>query len=247
MEIFVITLFPEFFDCFARFGAVSRAIDGGVVRFEALNPRDFTQDRHAQVDDYPFGGGAGMVLKPEPIFKAVESIRERSGGMKEGERVILLSARGELFNHDKAVELSLKNRLIVICGHYKDVDERVSMALVTDEISIGDFVTGGGEIPAMAVIDSVVRLLPGVLGDFESALGDSFVDVLLAPPAYTRPSEFRNMKVPEVLLSGNHRAISEWRRTQAERLTRIRRPDLWEKYTSMGERQGREDDAKESS
>jgi tRNA (guanine37-N1)-methyltransferase len=248
MEIFVVTLFPELFDCFTRSGVVSRALARSAVHIEFLNPRDFTEDKHRQVDDYPFGGGAGMVLKPEPIFRAVESIRERRAcGEKEEERVVLLSARGELFNHDKAVELSVKDRLIMICGHYKDVDERISSALVSDEISIGDFITSGGEVPAMVVIDAVVRLLPGVLGDFESALGDSFIEGLLAPPAYTRPSEFRNMKVPDVLLSGDHHAISEWRKVEAERLTRARRPDLWDKYIATGEREGKEEAASESS
>ncbi|MFQ6105081.1 MAG: tRNA (guanosine(37)-N1)-methyltransferase TrmD [Candidatus Glassbacteria bacterium] len=232
MNIFVITLFPELFDGFTRGGAVKRAIKQEAVKMHFLNPRDFTEDKHRQVDDYPFGGGAGMVLKPEPIFRAVESIWDRTGGRKEGDRVVLLTAKGEVFNHEKAVEFSVAERLILISGHYKDVDERVRSGLVTDEVSLGDFILSGGEIVAMAIIDSVVRLLPGVLGDFESALGDSFFDGLLSPPAYTRPNEYRDMKVPDILLSGDHEAIREWRRKEALRLTQKRRPDLWEKYRS---------------
>jgi tRNA (guanine37-N1)-methyltransferase len=247
MDIYIVTLFPEMFDCFTRAGVVSRAIARDLVRIEFVNPRDFTEDKHRQVDDYPFGGGAGMVLKPEPIFRAVESIWERTGGRRDREAVVLLSARGELFSHDKAVAFSIPDRLIIICGHYKDVDERISSTLVTDEVSIGDFITSGGEVPAMLVVDAVVRLLPGVLGDFESALGDSFIDGLLAPPAYTRPAEFRSMKAPEVLLSGDHHAIREWRKAEAERLTRSRRPDLWDKYIAMIEREAEDPAPQESS
>ncbi len=232
MEIYFVTLFPEIFDGFIRGGILNRALKQGAVSVEFVNPRDFTDDRHRQVDDYPFGGGAGMVLKPEPFYRAVESIWERSGGRWESERIVLPSARGAVYNHEKAVELSVSERLIFLSGQYKDIDERVSRGLVTDEICLGDFILSGGEIPAMAVTDSVVRLLPGVLGDFESALGDSFVDGLLAPPAYTRPASFRGMDVPEVLLSGDHRAIGEWRRAEAERLTRDHRPDLWKRYTA---------------
>jgi len=232
MEIFVVTLFPELFEGFVRSGLVNRAKKREKVRLEFVSPRDFTEDKHQQVDDYPFGGGAGMVLKPEPIFRAVESITRGDRAGDGGERVVLLTAKGKIFDHEKAVELSLADRVILVSGHYKDIDERVSTTLVTDEISIGDFILSGGEIPAMAVIDAVVRLLPGVLNDFESAIGDSFFDGLLAPPAYTRPSEYRDMKVPEVLLSGDHRAINEWRMQQALKLTRKRRPDLWEQYRS---------------
>ncbi len=232
MEIYVITLFPELFDGFARSGIVHRAIKQDLISIKFVNPRDFTDDKHSQVDDYPFGGGAGMVLKPEPIFRAIESIWEGTGGRIEGERVILLTARGEIFRHDRAVALSISERLIFISGHYKDVDERVRLGLATDEISLGDFILSGGEVPSMAVIDAVVRLLPGVLGDFESALEDSFFEGLLAPPAYTRPNEYRDMKVPDVLLSGDHQAIRAWRKEKAVELTKDRRPDLWEKYSS---------------
>jgi len=232
MEIYVVTLFPELFEGFISSGVVNRAKKRERLSLEFVNPRDFTEDKHQQVDDYPFGGGAGMVLKPEPIFRAVESI---TGGVRSrdaGDRVVLLTAKGTVYDHEKAVELSISDRIVFISGHYKDIDERVRASLVTDEISLGDFVLSGGEIPAMAVIDSVVRLLPGVLGDFESAIGDSFFDGLLAPPTYTRPSEYREMKVPEVLLSGDHHAIHEWRQQEALKLTRERRPELFEKYTS---------------
>jgi tRNA (guanine37-N1)-methyltransferase len=232
MEIFVVTLFPEMFDGFTHSGVINRALKRDKVRLEFVNPRDFTDDKHQQVDDYPFGGGAGMVLKPEPIFRAVESIQEHASADSATDRVVLLTAKGERFDHQKAVELSVAERIIMISGQYKDIDERVRTALVTDEISLGDFVLSGGEVPTMAVIDAVVRLLPGVLGDFESAQSDSFFDGLLAPPTYTRPDEFRDMKVPEVLLSGDHRAIHEWRKKEAIKLTRERRPDLWEEYRS---------------
>jgi tRNA (guanine37-N1)-methyltransferase len=172
------------------------------------------------VDDYPYGGGGGMVLKPEPVFRAHEAL-------ESPRPFVLLSARGRPFTHRVAVELSVAPQLTLLCGHYKDVDERVREALVTDEISLGDFVLSGGEIAALAVIDAVARLLPGVLGDFDSAQGDSYHDDwLLGPPSYTRPAEYRGMKVPDVLLSGDHAAVARWRAAEAERVTRERRPDL---------------------
>ena len=198
-----------------------------MVRFNLVQLRDFTHDRHATVDDYAYGGGAGMVLKPEPFFEAVESI-------EPGGPVVLLSARGRQFGHDDAVRFSLGSRLTLLCGHYKDVDQRVADGLATDEISVGDFVLSGGEPAALCVLDAVVRLLPGALGDHESASGDSHYEGLLSPPSYTRPPEYRGMAVPEVLRSGNHADIAAWRQQQSERLTRERRPDLWEKYGEQG-------------
>jgi tRNA (guanine37-N1)-methyltransferase len=198
-----------------------------LVRFNLVQLRDFTHDRHATVDDYAYGGGAGMVLKPEPFFEAVESI-------EPGGPVVLLSARGRQFGHDDAVRFSLGSRLTLLCGHYKDVDQRVADGLATDEISVGDFVLSGGEPAALCVLDAVVRLLPGALGDHESASGDSHYEGLLSPPSYTRPPEYRGMAVPEVLRSGNHADIAAWRQQQSERLTRERRPDLWEKYGEQG-------------
>jgi tRNA (guanine37-N1)-methyltransferase len=185
--------------------------------------RDFAHDRHRTVDDYPYGGGAGMVLKPEPFFEAVASLDAAS---RQGP-VVLLSARGRRFGHEDAVRFSLGERLTLLCGHYKDVDQRVAEGLATEELSLGDFILSGGEPAALCVVDAVVRLLPGVLGDHESAAGDSHYEGLLSPPSYTRPPEFQGRPVPEVLLSGNHAGIEAWRQAEAERLTRERRPDLW--------------------
>jgi tRNA (guanine37-N1)-methyltransferase len=199
------------------------------VTFNLVQLRDFTHDRHATVDDYAYGGGAGMVLKPEPFFEAVESL----GPV---ESVVLLSARGRPFTHDDAVRLSIGRRLTLLCGHYKDVDERVAERLATEELSVGDFVLSGGEPAAVCVLDAVVRLLPGALSDHESASGDSHYDGLLSPPSYTRPPEYRGLAVPEVLRSGDHARIDAWRQAEAERLTRERRRDLWERY--LGSRGG---------
>ncbi len=200
-----------------------RAGAAGLVEYRLVQLRDFATDRHLTVDDYPYGGGAGMVLKPEPMFRAVESLPERG-------RVVLMSARGAPFTHRMAVRLSLEPILTILCGHYKDVDQRVADGLEAEEVSLGDFVLSGGEPAALAVIDAVVRLLPGALGDHESASSDSHFDGLLSPPSYTRPPEFRGMTVPEVLLSGNHAAIAAWRQEQAEKLTAERRPDLWRRF-----------------
>jgi len=185
--------------------------------------RDFTHDRHHTVDDYAFGGGAGMVLKPEPFFEAVEDLRA-------GLPIVLLSARGRRFTHDDAVRFALGTELTLLCGHYKDVDQRVVDGLGAEELSVGDFVLSGGEPAALCVVDAVVRLLPGAIGDHESAATDSHYDGLLAPPSYTRPPSYRGMDVPAVLLSGDHVRIAAWRAAEAERLTRERRPDLWVKY-----------------
>jgi tRNA (guanine37-N1)-methyltransferase len=193
------------------------------VKYRLVQLRDFTHDKHQTADDYAFGGGAGMVLKPEPFFEAVESLAPKGP-------VVLMSARGRRFGHDDAVRLSLEEEVTILCGHYKDVDQRVAEGLATEELSVGDMVLSGGEPAAVCVIDAVVRLLPGVLGDHESASGDSHYDGLLSPPSYTRPAEYRGMAVPEVLLSGNHAKIEAWKQEQAERLTRERRPDLWEKH-----------------
>jgi tRNA (guanine37-N1)-methyltransferase len=193
------------------------------VSFNLVQLRDFTHDRHATVDDYPYGGGAGMVLKPEPFFEAVDSL----GPV---ESVVLLSARGRRFTHDDAVRFSLGRRLTLLCGHYKDVDQRVAERLATEELSVGDFVLSGGEPAAVCILDAEVRLLPGALGDHESASGDSHYDGLLSPPSYTRPPEYRGLEVPEVLRSGDHARIEAWRQAEAERLTRERRQDLWERY-----------------
>jgi tRNA (guanine37-N1)-methyltransferase len=186
--------------------------------------RDFTHDRHKTVDDYPYGGGTGMVLKPEPFFEAVESFAP-SGP------IALMSARGKRFAHADAVRLSMQGEVTLLCGHYKDVDQRVADSLATEELSLGDFVLSGGEVAALAVTDAVVRLLPGAIGTHESASSDSFYDEgLLSPPSYTRPAEYRGHAVPDVLLTGDHVKIEAWRQEQAERLTRERRGELWEAY-----------------
>jgi tRNA (guanine37-N1)-methyltransferase len=223
LTIDVITLFPEVIAPYVAASIPGRAAAAGLVRFNLVQLRDFTHDRHQTVDDYAYGGGAGMVLKPDPFFEAVASLGPVGP-------VVLLSARGRRFTHDDAVRFSLGERLTLLCGHYKDVDQRVADGLATDELSVGDFVLSGGEPAALCVLDAVVRLLPGAMGDHESASGDSHYDGLLSPPSYTRPPEYRGLEVPEVLRSGNHREIEEWRRAEAERLTRERRPDLWEQY-----------------
>jgi tRNA (guanine37-N1)-methyltransferase len=229
MRINVVTLFPEFFREPLRLSIPGRAAEAGLVRYRLVNPRDFTRDRHRTVDDYPYGGGAGMVLKPEPFFEAVASLAPE-GAERPAGRIVLMSARGRRFTHQDAVRLSLEPELTLLCGHYKDVDQRVPDGLGAEEVSLGDFILSGGEIPALAVLDAVVRLLPGAISDHESASTDSFYEGLLSPPSYTRPADFRGIRVPDVLLTGDHARIAGWRREQAERLTRERRPDLWERH-----------------
>jgi tRNA (guanine37-N1)-methyltransferase len=224
LRINVVTLFPEVFAPWLDASIIGRARADGRVEFRTVQLRDFTHDRHNTVDDYAFGGGAGMVLKPEPFFEAVESLGPARGP------VVLLSARGRRFAHADAVRWSLAPELTLLCGHYKDVDQRVADHLATDEVSLGDFVLTGGEPAALCILDAVVRLLPGVLGDHESASTDSHYDGLLSPPSYTRPPEYRGLAVPEVLRSGDHAKIAAWRKEQADILTRERRPDLWQAH-----------------
>jgi tRNA (guanine37-N1)-methyltransferase len=226
MRIDVLTLFPQVFDILPEFGIFKRAVDNGLVNLKLHNIRDFTHDKHRTVDDYPYGGGAGMVMKPDPIFEAMDAIKaERSN--EAGELpVILLSPQGRLFSQKVAQELSQYQQMVLICGHYEGVDERVSQHLATDEISIGDYVLSGGEVPALVVIDTVVRLLPGVLGSEESSLDDSHAHGLLEYPQYTRPPVYGEWPVPEVLLSGDHARIARWRREQVIRRTLERRPEL---------------------
>jgi tRNA (guanine37-N1)-methyltransferase len=224
MRIDVITIFPSMFTGPLDESIIRRARDTGLLDLRIINLRDFTYDKHKTVDDRPFGGGPGMVMKPEPIFEAVESIE---GSDKY---VILLSASGRLFNQKIASELAQKEHLVLICGGYEGVDERVAEHLADDEISIGDYVLTNGVLPAMVIIDAVTRLLPGALGDNESAKEESFATGLLEYPQYTRPAEFRGWKVPEVLLSGHHAEIAKWRKEQALKRTMERRPDLYQKY-----------------
>jgi len=225
----IITIFPEFFREAIDCGIVRRARNAGLVQITAYDLRQWTTDKHHVVDDRPFGGGDGMVLKPEPIFAGVEAL---TGAAKREDlpprtRVVLLSAQGEVFSQALAQELSQEaSHLVFLCGRYEGVDERVSQALVTDEISIGDYVLSGGEPAALVVIDAMVRLLPGALGSETSAVYESFSEGLLDYPQYTRPPEFRGLKVPEVLLSGNHAEIARWRKEAALEKTRRKRPDL---------------------
>jgi len=222
LTINVVTLFPEMFEAPLRVSILGRAAEQGLVRYRVVQLREYTHDRHKTVDDSPYGGGAGMVLKPEPFFEAVEDLRT-------GPPIVLLSARGRLFGHRDAVRFAVGQQLTLLCGHYKDVDQRVADGLGAEELSVGDFVLSGGEPAALCVLDAVVRLLPGVLGDHESAATDSHYDGVLSPPSYTRPPSYRGMDVPAVLLSGDHEQIARWRQAEAERLTRERRPDLWTK------------------
>jgi tRNA (guanine37-N1)-methyltransferase len=229
MQFDILTLFPETFQGPLNAGLFQRAISRGLVTVKLHNIRDYTHDQHRTVDDYPYGGGAGMVLKPEPVFEAVDSLQ--SGTSPEQATalpIILLTPQGRLFTQRVAAELSRYTHLILICGRYEGIDERVREHLVTDEISIGDYVLGGGELAAMVVIDAIVRLLPGVLGSEESALDESHSAGLLEYPQYTRPPVYRDWPVPEVLLSGNHAQIALWRREQAIMRTLQRRPELLE-------------------
>lgn len=223
MNIHVLSLFPEMFTGVLGASIMKKAQEKGAVTFKVTDIREFSENKHKQVDDYPYGGGAGMVLKPEPMFNAVEAI---TAGKKP--RVLLMCPQGERFTQKKAEELAKEEELVFLCGHYEGYDERIREHLVTDEISIGDFVLTGGELAAMTVIDSVVRLLPGVLGQENSHIQDSFSTGLLEHPHYTRPADFRGMKVPEVLLSGNHAKIEQWREEQSLKRTFERRPDLLE-------------------
>ena len=226
MRIDILTLFPQMFESPFSAGILGRAVAGGRVNINLHNIRDYTHDRHRTVDDYPYGGGAGMVLKPEPIFEAVEQIKPEAAAGEGEPPIILLTPQGRLFSQAVARELAGHKRLILICGHYEGFDERVRQHLATDELSIGDYVLSGGELAAMVVTDAVVRLLAGVLGCEDSLTDDSHTDGLLEYPQYTRPAEYRSWPVPEILLSGNHPQIAKWRREQAIRRTLARRPEL---------------------
>jgi tRNA (guanine37-N1)-methyltransferase len=226
MRIDILTLFPLMFEVPFSFGIFKRAVDNGMVEMNVIDIRDYTHDKHHTADDTPYGGGAGMVLKPGPIFEAVEAIKN---SVKGEPRVVLLTPQGRLFSQDVAGELARERHLVFICGHYEGVDERVREHLASDEISIGDYVLTGGELPAVVVIDAVVRLLPGVLGSEDSPRDDSHAGGLLEYPQYTRPADFRGWLVPEVLISGDHARIAGWRREQVIRRTLERRPDLLEK------------------
>jgi tRNA (guanine37-N1)-methyltransferase len=220
LHINVVTIFPELFRVPSETSIMGRAGQQGLVAYTVIDLRDYAHDRHQTVDDYAYGGGAGMVMKPEPFYEALDALAPAGP-------VVLLSARGVPFTHAHAVRYSLAADLTLLCGHYKDVDQRVAERPGVEEVSVGDFVLSGGEFAALCVMDAVVRLLPGALGDHESAATDSHYEGLLSPPSYTRPPAYRGLAVPDVLLSGDHARIAAWRRAEAERLTKTRRPDLW--------------------
>jgi tRNA (guanine37-N1)-methyltransferase len=215
VRINVVTIFPEFFAAPLALSIPARAAAAGQVTYNVVDLRNHTHDRHRTVDDYPYGGGAGMVMKPEPFYEAIDALQP-SGP------IVLMSARGRRFTQADAVRFASGEELTILCGHYKDVDQRVADHLATEELSIGDFVLSGGEPAALAMIDATVRLLPGAMSDHDSAFGDSFWERGLSGPSYTRPPEFRGYRVPEVLLSGDHKKIAEWRKREGERLTRER-------------------------
>jgi tRNA (guanine37-N1)-methyltransferase len=224
MRIDVVSGLPKLLESPFQESILKRAQAKGWVELHVHDLREFAHDRHHSIDDTPYGGGAGMILKPEPIFECVERLQAE----RQYDEIILLTADGEVFNQSVANELSLCGTMMLLCGHYKGVDERVREALVTRELSIGDYVLTGGELAAAVLVDAVARLIPGVLNDGESALTDSFQDGLLGSPQYTKPAEYRGLKVPEVLLSGNHTEIAEWREQQRKDRTKIRRRDLLE-------------------
>jgi len=222
MRIDVLTLFPEIIEGTLHASLLGKAIENGILDVVTTNIRDFACDSHRTVDDAPYGGGAGMVMKCEPLFAAVESLR----GCNSLDRVILLTPRGRPLNQGVVRELAQATDLVLVCARYEGVDERIETSLCTDAISVGDYVLSGGELPALVIIEAVSRMLPGVVGDWESVATDSFFEGILGAPQYTRPPAFRDLDVPEVLLSGNHAVINRWRRKEALRLTRKRRPDL---------------------
>lgn len=227
MRVDIVTLFPEICRAPLSESIMKRAQENGALQLHIHNLRDWTRDKHHVVDDAPFGGGPGMVMKPEPIFGAVEDLKKATPKIENREaRVILMSPAGRRFNQEIANQLSGESHLIIVCGHYEGIDHRVVEYLIDDEISIGDYVLTNGAIAAVVLVDAVVRLLPGVLGDEQSPRNDSFSEGMLEAPHYTRPAEFRAWKVPEVLLSGNHAAIAKWRAAQAKKRTRDNRPDL---------------------
>lgn len=227
MQLDAISLFPEMFDAVTRFGVSRRAIEQSIWQFAAWNPRDFTSDNYRTIDDRPYGGGPGMVMLIEPLEKAIAAARARqaAAGVAQS-HVIYLSPQGRALTHAKAAELAARPGLILLCGRYEGVDERLIASEVDEEISVGDYVLSGGELPAMVLMDAIVRLLPGALNDAQSAYEDSFVNGLLDCPHYTRPEEYRGMRVPDVLMSGNHAMIAKWRLKQSLGRTQERRPEL---------------------
>lgn len=222
MQIDILTLFPEMFEGPFKHSIIKRAKEKNLVDIQLINIRDFAVDKHRRVDDYQYGGGSGMVMMIEPIARCIDSLKEK----KTYDEIIYMSPDGQLLDQKLSNKLSTFNNILILCGHYKGIDERIREQYITQEISIGDYVLSGGELAAAVVTDSIVRLIPGVLNDETSALSDSFQDDLLSPPAYTRPSEFQGLKVPPILLSGNDKEIEKWRLEKAFERTKERRPDL---------------------
>lgn len=222
MRIDLISAVPEIFDSVINTSIIRIAREKGLVDIQIHNLHKYSNDKFGHIDDTPYGGGSGMVIRCEPVFRCIDELLKE----REYDEIIYLTADGERLTQSLVNEFSLKNNIIILCGHYKGVDQRIRDALVTREISIGDFVLTGGELPAMLLVDSIIRLIPGVLGNPESVFEDSFQDGLLEPPIYTRPAEFRGMRVPDVLLSGDHKKIQQWRFEQALKKTKERRPDL---------------------
>jgi tRNA (guanine37-N1)-methyltransferase len=230
MHFHILTIFPEFFASPLKESMIKKAQEKGKVRMDVVDVRDFTKDKHRTVDDAPFGGGPGMVMMVEPLYEAINSV----AGKTDKERIVLTSPQGKRFDQNKAKELSCWDHLILVCGHYKGIDERIKSLFPLEEVSVGDYVLSGGEFAALVILDAVTRLIPGVIGKFESAQTDSFYGAMLGHPQYTRPSEFRGLKVPEVLLSGDHQKIKQWRKKKALEETLDKRPDLL-KTTSLSE------------
>jgi|TARA_R100000005_G_C4994769_1_gene201705 tRNA (guanine37-N1)-methyltransferase len=226
MRIDIISAVPALLDGPLNHSIVKRAVDKEQVEIHVHDLRDYTEDKHKKIDDYPYGGEPGMVLTPQPIFSCIEKLQSE----RDYDELIFTAPDGEVFEQADANALSLKENIIILCGHYKGVDQRIRDELITKEFSIGDYVLSGGELPAMVITDAIVRLLPGVLGDAGSALNDSFQDGLLEGPVYTRPAEFKGLKVPDVLLSGDHKKVENWKQEQSEKRTKERRKDLYEKF-----------------
>lgn len=232
----ILTLFPEMVMDGLNTSIIGRAIEAGLLEINAVNIRDYSTNKHMKVDDYPYGGGAGLVMQPEPVYRAYENLTK---DMKKKPRVVCLTPQGTTFHQEMAKELAKEEELVFLCGHYEGIDERVLEEIVTDYVSIGDYVLTGGELPAMVMIDSISRLVPGVLHNDDSAGDESFENGLLEYPQYTRPPVFLDKEVPEVLLSGHHENIRKWRHEQSVKRTKERRPDLWEAYEKeMKEKDG---------
>lgn len=229
LRIDIISAVPDLLYSPINNSIIKRARDKGLVQIHVHDLRDYTTDKHQKIDDYPYGGGAGMVLSPQPVFDCIEKLTSE----RRYDEVIFTAPDGDVFEQQHANQLSVKSNIIFLCGHYKGVDQRIRDELITREFSIGDYVLSGGELPALVMTDAVTRLIPGVLGDSESALTDSFQDTLLDAPVYTRPSRFRGLEIPDVLLSGDHKKIEKWRSDEAEKRTKERRPDLYDKFKKI--------------